>query len=133
MIEYAVQFIALSSLDYQSVWWRLFHAPNSAEWSNILVLAELLISLPASNGKLERVFSVLGTIKVDKCARLMNESLDDCDKTPLSSFNADPSIGLCLLKGEGLHRHQERTTDHAEAITRQPLRQKKTRVCSSDE
>ena len=31
MIEYAVQFIALSSLDYQSVCWRLFHAPNSAE------------------------------------------------------------------------------------------------------
>ena len=41
-----------------------FHAPNSAEWSNVLVLAELLFSLPASNGKLERVFSTLGTISV---------------------------------------------------------------------
>ena len=76
MIEYVVQYIAISSLDYHSVWWRLFHTSNyhsvwwrlfhtsnSAEWSNVLVVAELLFSLPASNGKLERVFSTLGTIK----------------------------------------------------------------------
>ena len=63
---YAVQYIARSSLDYHSVWCRVFHIPNSAEWDNVLVLAELLFSLPASNRKLERVFSILGTIKVDK-------------------------------------------------------------------
>lgn len=32
------------------------HAPTSSDWSNVLVLAELLFSLPASNGKLESVF-----------------------------------------------------------------------------
>lgn len=36
ILSYACQFISLSTLDYQSVWWRLFHAPNSSEWSNIL-------------------------------------------------------------------------------------------------
>ena len=77
MISYATQFIALSVLDYHSVWWKLFHAPNSAEWANVLVLGELLFSLPASNGKLERVFSTLGTIKVDRRSLLTNESLDD--------------------------------------------------------
>ncbi len=102
MIEYAVQYIAISSLDYHSVWWRLFHAPNSAEWSNVLVLAELLFSLPASNGKLERVFSTLGTIKVDKRSRLTNESLDDLlllksDKIPITSFVPDQSIDLCMV------------------------------------
>ena len=56
MIEYAVQYIATTSLNYHFVWWRLFHAPNSAEWSNALILAKLLLSLPASNGKLERTF-----------------------------------------------------------------------------
>ena len=50
MISYASQYIALSVLDYHSVWWRLVHAPTSAEWVNILILAELLFSLPASNG-----------------------------------------------------------------------------------
>ena len=52
MIEYAVEYIAVSSLDYKSVWWRLFHAPNASEWQNALTLATLLFSLPASNGKL---------------------------------------------------------------------------------
>ena len=99
MIEYAVQYIALSSLDYHSVWWRLFNAPNSAEWSNVLILAELLFSLPASNGKLERMFSGLGTIKMEKRTRLTNESLDDLmllrsEKVPLASFNAGQSIDL---------------------------------------
>ena len=53
MITYATQYIALAVLDYKSVWWRLFHALNCSEWANVLVLAELLFSLPASNGKLE--------------------------------------------------------------------------------
>ena len=99
MIAYAVQYIALSSLGYQSVWWRFFHAPNSAEWANVLLLAELVFSLPASNGKLERVFSILGIVKVDKRSRLANESLNDLlvlksGSTPLATFNADPSIDL---------------------------------------
>ena len=99
MIEYAVQYIAIASLEYHSVWWRLFHAPNSAEWSNVLVLAELLFSLPASNGKLERVFSTHGTIKVDKRSRLTNQSLDDLlllnsAKIPVADFHPDPSIDL---------------------------------------
>ena len=63
MITYAVQYIAVSSLDYHSVWWKLFHTPNATEWENALTLAELLFSLPASNGKLECVFSVLSKVK----------------------------------------------------------------------
>ena len=38
MIAYAVHYIALSSFDYHSVWWILFHAPNSVEWANIWFL-----------------------------------------------------------------------------------------------
>ena len=56
MISYATQYIALSVLEYHLFWWKLFHAPYSSEWVNILILAELLFSLSASNGKLEQVF-----------------------------------------------------------------------------
>ena len=61
-----------------------------------VILAELLFSLPASNGKLERVFSTLATIKVDKRSCLRNESLDDLlilnsPRIPIKSFNPDPS------------------------------------------
>ena len=99
MIEYAVQYIAVSSLDYHSVWWRLFHAPCSEQWSNALALVELLFSLPASNGKLERVFSSLKNIKVDKRTRLSNQTLDDLlliknSELPLSKFSPDASIDL---------------------------------------
>lgn len=54
LVQYAVQFISLSTLDYHAVWWRIFHAPSASEWSNTIVLIELLFSLPSSNGKLER-------------------------------------------------------------------------------
>jgi len=56
IMEYAVNFISLSTLDYSSVWWRLFHCPSRSEWANALILIELLFSLPASNGKVESFF-----------------------------------------------------------------------------
>ena len=56
LVHYTIQFISLSTLDYRAVWWRIFHAPTAIEWCNVLLLAKLLFSLPASNGKLERFF-----------------------------------------------------------------------------
>ena len=99
MVTYAVQFISLSTLDYQSVWWRLFHAPNSSEWSNILILATLLFSLPASNGTVERVFSQLNCIKTKKRAALSSNSLDDLlaisvRKRKLADFSPDGAVQL---------------------------------------
>ena len=67
LVSYASQFISSSTLDYQSVWWRLFHAPN---WSNVLKLATLLLSLPVSN---ERTFSQLNIIKDKKRSSLVIE------------------------------------------------------------
>ena len=101
MITYATQYISLSVLDYHSVWWRLFHAPCSSEWTNALALAKLLFSLPASNGKLEQIFSLLKIIKVNKHSLLSNEALDDLlllnsDKTPLEKFDPNPAIDLWL-------------------------------------
>ena len=63
---YATWFLTLSMQDYRAVWWRLFHCRNSSTWSNILALSQLLFTLSVSNGKLERFFSVLKLIKVDK-------------------------------------------------------------------
>ena len=130
MIEYAVQYIATTSLNYHFVWWRLFHAPNSTEWSNALILAKLLLSLPASNGKLERTFSLVGTDKNDKRSRLTNQSLDDLlllsNKIPLQSFNPDDSIGQ--LKGDGSHRGNESNTNLVAVIIHQHLLKRILRV-----
>ena len=56
-------------------------------------LVGLLFTLPVSNGKLERVFSTLKLIKVDKRSSLGNELLDDLlvlnsERVSLKSFNA---------------------------------------------
>ena len=92
MLEHSVQFISLSTLGYQEVWSRLFHSPCAEQWSNILTLAELLFSLPASNGKLERCFSTLKLIKADRRCSLSNNTLDDLlilntDRESLQDFN----------------------------------------------
>ena len=99
LLQYAVHFISLSTLDYRAVWWRLFNAPSSSEWSNALILVELLLSLPASNGKLEQVFSQLNVIKTNKRTSLSNESLDDLllltsDGVPMKDFCPDDAINL---------------------------------------
>lgn len=99
MVEYATQFISLSTMEYQSVWWRLFHAPNSSEWSNVLCLASLLFSLPVSNGKLERAFSQVNLLKNSKRTSLGNDTLNDLlvlntDKVPLQDFSPEAPIDL---------------------------------------
>ena len=99
MLEYATMYIVLSTSDYRAVWWRLFHAPSAAEWANVLTLAELFFSLPASNGKLERLFSQVNVIKSEKRTSLTNAALDDLlmvstMDTSLKDFNADKAIDL---------------------------------------
>ena len=64
-----------------------------------MTLIQLLFSLPVSNGKLERVFSTLKNIKVDKRSSLGNETLDDLltintDKVNVNDFDPDHSIEL---------------------------------------
>ena len=99
MMQYASQHFSLATVDYQSVWLQIFHAFDSTEWTNVLMLTQLLFSLPASNGKLERVFSTVNLIKVNKRSSLSNESLDDLlvlnsERVPIQDFKPDPGINL---------------------------------------
>lgn len=98
-LQYACQYISLSTMEYRAVWWRLFHAPVASEWFNVLALVELLFSLPASNGVVERVFSQVNEIKTKKRCLLSNESLDDLltitsSRVPLKEFCPDNAIDL---------------------------------------
>ena len=99
MLEYACQYISLSTLEYQAVWWRLFHAPVSPEWVNALTLIELLFSLPSSNGMIERLFSQMKVAKTKKRSLLSNEALDDLltitsSRVPLKEFSPDEAVDL---------------------------------------
>ena len=112
LLLHATQFISLSTMGYQAVWWRLFHAPNATEWCNCLILARLLLTLPVSNGKLERIFSTLKVIKVDKRSLLGNDTLDDLlvlntDRIPLKDFNPDCSITMWWKARPNQHQKKE--------------------------
>ena len=99
ILQYAIMYISLATSEYRAVWWRLFHAPCACEWANMLILAELLFSLPASNGKVERTFSQLKVIKSDKRTSLNNDTLDDLltivtSNCSMKDFNPDKAIDL---------------------------------------
>ena len=98
ILQYAIMYISLATCEYRAVWGRLFHAPCASEWANMLILAELLFSLPASNGKVERTFSQLKVIKSDKRTSLNNDTLDDLlivtSDCSMKDFNPDKAIDL---------------------------------------
>ena len=120
-----MQFISLSTMEYQSVWWRLFHAPNSSSWSNVLTLASLLFSLPVSNGKLERIFSQVNLIKSGKRTSLSSDALNDllvlnAEKLPLQKFSPDAAIELwwdakVRKPTHGPRKQYKKRTPHAQA------------------
>ena len=129
MIEYAIQFISLPTMDYKSAWWRLFNCPNSSEWQNTLLLAKILFTLPASNGKLERAFSQVNLIKTNKRSSLAQSSLSNLvalniDKSPLWDFKPDSAIDLwCSAKqrrpSHGPRKHYKKrcSSKHKEATS----------------
>ena len=65
---------------------------------NALILVEILFSLPASNGSLERVFSQVNVIKSNKRTSLTNDTLDDLMVStmcsPLKDFNPNKAVDL---------------------------------------
>lgn len=110
LLSYANQFISLSTMEYQAVWWRLFHSPNSSEW---LSLAKLLLSLPVSNGKIERNFSQVNLIKNYKRSSLSIDTLNDLlmlniDKLPLEELEVDEAIDMWWHAKQRRPTHQKR-------------------------
>ena len=73
MTDYARRYINLVD-SYRVIW--CFSYTESGNWTNILALVALLFCLPASNGKVERIFSRLKSIKSMRHTSLGEEKLD---------------------------------------------------------
>ena len=63
--------------DYKKVWYKLHTTPDSRKWPNILLLSQLLFSLPFTNSMVERAFSTLKVVKTDRRTSLLTSTLDD--------------------------------------------------------
>ena len=85
--------------EYKKVWYKLFTAPDARKWPNVLLLCKLLFSLPFTNSKVERAFSIMKIIKTDRRNSLNTSTLDDLMEinvegpTP-ENFNAERAVSL---------------------------------------
>ena len=71
--------------------------PDATEWPNVLLLCNLLFSLPVSNGRVKSIFSATNVIKTERRATMHSNTLSDLKEihtegTPMSDFLPDDAI-----------------------------------------
>lgn len=98
-VDYARKYLSLESTNYRKVWYLLHICPDSGKWPSVLLLCELVFSLPFSNGRVEQIFSSLKVIKTSNRASLRTSTLDDLleisiEGPPLSDFSSTSAIDL---------------------------------------
>ena len=54
LVGYTTNYLNHSGLSYTRLWHKLFNSSRKSEWSNMLLLIELLFCLPVSNAVVER-------------------------------------------------------------------------------
>ena len=65
LVEYAKKTLSLAGVLYLVTWRKIFTAPRSKGWSDVLVMIRLSFTVPVSNAKLERMFSELKRVKIN--------------------------------------------------------------------
>ena len=99
VVDYCRDYLDCKLQDYRRVWYTLHTIHDAAKWSNILVVSELLFSLPFTNSKVERSFSNLKVIKSERRTSLHTSTLDDLleiniEGPQFEDFNADHAVEL---------------------------------------
>ena len=97
MLEYASKYIKLSGVSYLVAWKKLFTSAKKNEWSDALLLVELLFPIPVLNAKLEHMFSKLKRIKTIFRASLSSTRVENLlriveDGPPLVEYNVMPTV-----------------------------------------
>ena len=99
IVIYARKHLSIGTEDYRSVWYKLHTCPDHRNWPNILLVCQLVFSLPFSNGRVEQIFSSLKVIKTDRRNNLNTSMLSDLleiyvEGCPLNEFSADNAVAL---------------------------------------
>ena len=99
VVDHARRYLSIDKICYQKVWYKLHTSPDSSKWPNILLICQLLFSLPFSSGQVERIFSTLKVIKTDRRTRFHTSSLCDLldisvEGPGLGDFSPDRAIEL---------------------------------------
>ena len=70
LVEYAKKNLFFAGVSCLVTWCKIFTAPRSKGWSNVLVMIKLLFTVPVSNAKPERMFSKLKPLKINFCGSI---------------------------------------------------------------
>ena len=109
--------------EYRKVWYKLCVVSDATKWPNILLLSELLFSLPFSNGHVECIFSLMNVIKTDRRSNLHSSTLSDLleihsEGPALSNFCADEAVALwCEDCNRRTTQNPRRSTDQGMVVT----------------
>ena len=101
LIEYAKEFLSVSSTPYRVCWRRIFQSPRRSNWKDVLILIRLLFTIPISNAKLERMFSKMKQVKVIHRCSLSEGRLENIlriveDGPSITNFNLIDAVNLWL-------------------------------------
>ena len=130
VVEYARRYLSLDRNGYHNTWYKLHTTSDSRKWTNVLLLYELIFSLPFSNSHIERMFSSFKLIKTNRRTSLSNSTMKDLLELHIegpepSNFVADKSVELWWKDCSTMRRVNQQP--------RQPYRTSQTDDNSSDE
>ena len=99
LLDYSKRDLNPSRSPYLRVWRRIFDSDRRSDWSMILLLIELLFTIPISNAKVERLFSLMNRVKTDSRAALGEETLNSLTRIrmegpKLEDYDPMPAIQL---------------------------------------
>lgn len=99
MFGFCANYVDVLAEDYKKIWYKLFSAHDSQKWCNVLLISELLFSLPFASSKVERALSTLNLIEAEHRSVLASSILDDLmeiniEGPPTDDFTADDAVQL---------------------------------------
>ena len=118
LVAYTERYLDPSRTPYLRVWRRIFHSSQKDEWSMVLLLVELLFSIPISNAKVERLFSLMNHVKTDSWATLGEDTLNHLirirmEGPPFEEY--DPTPAIQLWASSASRRPNQRRRKHYKA------------------
>ena len=89
-VEYSRAYLRIGSDSYKKIRYQLYTLPDADKWRDVLMICELLFSLPFSTSKVERLFSTLKIIKNERERISPADLLEVNTEGPsVSNFTAD--------------------------------------------
>lgn len=99
IVDFYRKYLENQAEGYRKVWYKLFTAHGARKWPNVILVSELIFSLPFTNSRVERAFSTMKIVKTNRRTSLLSSTLDDlmeisAEGPELENFSADHAVQL---------------------------------------